>query len=70
MQEATVTAAILAILGFAMLFAVAGMIPLEKRSCHKDCSAESAADCAGCALAPGNGEPLDDRVAAGSRKRR
>jgi hypothetical protein len=47
-----VTAAILGVLGFATLFAVAGMIPLEKRSCHGECSAESAADCHGCPFGP------------------
>lgn len=51
------TATILGLLGFATLFAVAGLIPLEKRSCHGSCSAESAADCAACPFAPGAGEP-------------
>lgn len=54
------TAAILGVLGFATLFAVAGLVPLEKRSCHGSCSAESAADCAGCPFAPGSDEDPDD----------
>jgi hypothetical protein len=48
-----VTAAFLAVLGFASLFALAGLIPLEKRSCHGECSAERATDCFGCPFAPG-----------------
>ena len=59
------TAAFLAVLGFASLFAVAGLIPLEKRSCHGECSAERATDCYGCPFAPGTGEPDPD---AGERR--
>jgi hypothetical protein len=60
-----VTVAFLAVLGFASLFALAGLIPLEKRSCHGECSAERATDCFGCPFAPGadatDAEPGDGR---------
>jgi hypothetical protein len=55
-----VTAAFLAVLGFASLFAMAGLIPLEKRSCHGECSAERATDCYGCPFAPGADVPDTD----------
>jgi len=60
-----VTAAFLAVLGFASLFAVVGLIPLEKRSCHEECSAERGADCYGCPFAPGADV---DGVSSGERR--
>lgn len=62
------TAAILGVLGFATLFAVAGMIPLEKRSCQGECSAESAADCAVCPFAPGVAESGEQGDGGGARE--
>ena len=47
------TTALIGILGFATLFAVVGLVPLEAGGCHDGCSAESAADCARCPFAPG-----------------
>jgi hypothetical protein len=62
------TAAILGVIGFIALFTIAGLVPLERRSCHGDCTAASVADCGACPFGPAEDHGDDGaKGAMGSR---